>query len=140
LMRHKLRRLERAARGKLGSFMLEDGSRSYFDPTSAELFLHWCDCLRAGSAHNWPPPPEVVRKLCEAKDVQGALEQVRGKDSFGTFVYDPEVLINERRLEPRGLVSRRDPETGEWYVRDPYDEGAPEDLSEQAHESREDGV
>src|SRR3712207_8868327 len=51
--------------------------RSYFDPTSAELFLHWCDCLRAGSAHNWPPAPEVMRKLCEAKDVEQALEQDR---------------------------------------------------------------
>jgi hypothetical protein len=129
-MRNKLRRLERAARGKLGSFVLEDGSRYYFDPTSAELFLHWCNCLRAGSAHNWPPAPEVMRKLCEAKDVQSALEQVRDEGSWDTFVYDPEVLINERRLEPRGLVTRRDPESGEWHVRDPYDEGPPEDLSD----------
>jgi hypothetical protein len=129
-LRDKMRRVEQAVRGKLGSFMLEDGSRYYFDPTSAELFLHWCACIRAGSAHNWPPPPEVMRKLCEAKNIEEALEQVRGEGSFSTFVYDPEVLINERRLEARGLVTRRDPETGEWHVGDPYDEGPAEDLSE----------
>lgn len=137
--RDKLRRLERAARGQLEHFELLDGSRYYYDPTSAELFLHWCDCIRADSAHHWPPPPETMSKLCEAKDVHRALEQVCGGGGWGTLVYDPEVLVNERRLEPRGLVTVRDPATGEWHVQDPYDQRV-EDLSEQARQSREDGT
>jgi hypothetical protein len=128
-VRSKLRRLEKAAQGSLESFELLDGSRYYFDPTSFELFLHWCDCLRAGSAHNWPEPPEIMRKLCEAKDVAEALERVRVGGLMSGIVYDPEILINERRLEPRGLVTVRDSETGEWHVRDPYEEPV-RDLSE----------
>jgi hypothetical protein len=132
-LRGWIKRLERGARGDLASFELLDGSRYYFDPASASLFLHWCDCIRAGSAHNWPEPPEVVRELCEAKDVRRALQELTDPESLGTsgwgcFVYDPEILINERRLEPRGLVTRRDPRTGEWAPVDPYEE--PEDLSE----------
>jgi len=129
-MRNKLRRLERVARGKLGSFVLLDGSRYYFDRTSAELFLHWCECLRADSARRWPEPPEVYKKLCEAKYPERALDEIHDGGSFGTFPYDPEVLINERRLEPRGLVTRYDPETGEHHVRDPWEHQPAEDLSE----------
>jgi hypothetical protein len=126
--RDKLKRLERAARGHLKSFELLDGSRYFFDPSSPELFLHWTECIKADRAHDWPEPPEVVRKACEAKDVEWVTEQLIGK-GWNCLVYDPEVLINERRLEPRGLVTRRDPETGEWHVRDPYDQRV-EDLSE----------
>jgi hypothetical protein len=129
-MRGKLRRLENAARGHLKSFELLDGSRHYFDPTSEELFLHWCDCLRAGSAHNWPEPPETYKKLTEAKYPEQALGAVHTGGSLDTFPYDPEVLINERRLEPRGLVTVRDAETGEWHVRDPWEHDPNPDLSE----------
>jgi hypothetical protein len=129
-MRSKLRRLERTARGHLASFELLDGSRYYFDPTSAELFLHWCECLRADSAHHWPEPPETYKKLTEAKYPERALDEIGSGGSFGTFVYDPEVLINERRLEPRGLVTRYDPETGEHHVRDPWEHQPDEELSE----------
>jgi hypothetical protein len=48
-LRDKLRRLERGARGNLSSFVLEDGTRHYFNPESGECFLHGCECLRAGS-------------------------------------------------------------------------------------------
>jgi hypothetical protein len=130
-MRSKLRRLERAARGHLASFELLDGSRHHFDPTSAELFLFWCECLRADSAHHWPEPPETYKKLTEAKYPERALNQIHdGGGSFGTFPYDREVLIKERRLEPRGLVSRYDPETGEHHIRDPWERQPDEDLSE----------
>jgi hypothetical protein len=77
-LRDKMRRLERAMEGNLESFELLDGSRYYFDPTSPELFLHWCNCATAGSAHNWPESPEVMRKLCEAKDLERAVELVHG--------------------------------------------------------------
>jgi hypothetical protein len=129
-VRDKLRRLKRAAEGELQSFELLDGSRYYYDPTSPELFLHFCDCAKADSAHTWPEPPEVVRKLCQAKDVERALEKVLGGATFYSIPYDLGTLINERRLEPRGLVASRDPQTGEWQVRDPYEEEPPEDLSE----------
>jgi hypothetical protein len=127
--RDKLRRLENALRGQLKSFELLDGSRFYYDPTSGERFLFWCECLRADSAHEWPEPPEVYKKLTEAKYPERALDEIHGRGPFSTFVYNPEVLINERRLEPRGLVTYRDPETGDWHVRDPYDQRV-EDLSE----------
>jgi hypothetical protein len=137
-MRSWIKRLERASREELESFELLDGSRYYYDPTSAELFLHWTDCLRAGSAHNWPDPPEVVRKLTEARDVEQAMHKVCG-EGWNCLVYDPGILINERRLEPRGLVTRYDPETGKHHVGDPYEEPPFRDLSEQAREGREDG-
>ena len=129
-MRGKLRRLEAAMRGNLKSFELLDGSRFYFDPASSELFLHWCDCARAGNARNWPEPPEVMLKLCEAKDVERALEEVQGEATFYSIVYEPEILINERRLEPRPLVSRYDPGVGKQVPIDPYEYEGPRDLSE----------
>jgi hypothetical protein len=110
-VRDRLRRLRRVAQGHLDSFELLDGSRYYYDPASPELFMHWVECGRAGSAHNWPEPPEVVRKLLEAKDIARAVEQVRGK-GWNCLVYDEQILINERRLEPRALVVERDPQTG----------------------------
>jgi hypothetical protein len=124
-----VKRLERASREHLASFELRDSSRYYFDPTSPELFMHWYECGKAGSAHHWPDPPEVMRKLTEAKDVERAIELVWGEGSWDFFVYDIEVLISERTLEPRGLVSRYDPVLGGHVVLDPYDY-EPEDLSE----------
>jgi hypothetical protein len=129
-MRRWIKRLEHAARGDLASFELLDGSRYYFDTASPELFMHWYECGKAGSAHNWPDPPEVLSKLTEAKDVEQTAELVRGEGSWDFFVYDIEVLIGERTLEPRGLVSRYDPVLGEHVVLDPYDYYEPEDLSE----------
>jgi hypothetical protein len=129
LMRRWIKRLEHAARGDLASFELLDGSRYYFDPASPELFMHWYECGKAGSAHNWPEPPEVMRKLTDAKDVERAVELVRGEGSWDFLVYDIEVLISERTLEPRGLVSSYDPVAGEHRILDPYDY-EPEDLSE----------
>jgi hypothetical protein len=128
-MRRWIKRLEHAARGELASFELLDGSLYYFDPASPELFMHWYECGKAGSAHHWPEPPEVMRKLAQAKDVERAIELVRGEGSWDFLVYDIEVLISERTLEPRGLVSRYDPVAGEHRVLNPYDYG-PEDLSE----------
>jgi hypothetical protein len=129
-MRRWIKRLEHAARGELASFELLESSRYYFDPASPELFMHWYECGKAGSAHNWPEPPEVIRKLTEAKDVERAIELVRGEGSWDFFVYDIEGLIGERTLEPRGIVSRYDPVAGEHRVLDPYDYYEPEDLSE----------
>ena len=127
-LREQLRRLKREMRGDVDCFELLDGSCYYYDPASFEVFLHYCECLKT-SAHNWPEPPEVVRKLTEAKDVEEAVIQVYGTGPFSFLVYDPEILVNERRLAPRGLVSSYDPDKGEHVVWDPYDERL-EDLSE----------
>jgi hypothetical protein len=84
--------------------------------------MHWVACIRSGSAHNWPSAPDTIRKLCEAKDRQLALEEVRGEGGWGSLFYDAEILVNERRLEPRGLVTRYDPETEKHHLRDPYED------------------
>ncbi len=127
-LRSWLKRVERAARGNVESFELRDGSRYYFDPASWELFMHWIECGKAGNARNWPEPPEVVRKLTEAKDVARAIEKVRG-GGWNCLVYDEETLIRECRLKPRPLVTRHDPKTGKHVPVDPY-EYEDEDLSE----------
>jgi hypothetical protein len=129
-LRSWVKRVEHAARGNLASFELLDGSRYYYDPSTWDLFLHWHACLGKSSAHDWPPPPEVIRKLTEARDPQAALGALMDQQgTFGSLCYDPEILVNERRLEPRGLVSRYDPVAGEHRILDPYDSPL-EDLSE----------
>jgi hypothetical protein len=128
-VRSRIKRLEREARGNLASFELLDGSRYYFNPTSPDLFLHWYGCATAGSAHSWPEPPEILRKLTQAKDLERAAEQVRGEGSCDFLPYDIEVLISERRLEPRPLMSRYNPTTAEHELLDPYEHHL-EDLSE----------
>ena len=64
--RHQLRRLEAAMRGKLESFELEDGSRHYYDNSSAERFVHSMACLgsslprrRAAQTKDPGPPPKL---------------------------------------------------------------------------------
>jgi hypothetical protein len=127
-LRERLRSLRRAATSTgLESYALLDGSRFYFDPTSPELYLFWLECVKT-SADRWPDPPEVLRKLCEAKDVEQAIELVRGEGSWDFIVYDIEVLISERRLEPRPLVSSYDPVLDEHVPTDPYDEVAEDPL------------
>jgi hypothetical protein len=124
-----VKRLERASREDLASFELLDGSRFYFDPASPELYMHWLSCIKADSAHYWPEPPEVLRKLTEARDVESAIELVRGEGAWDFIPYDIEVLITERRLESRPLVSSYDPVLDEHVPQDPYGEVV-EDLPE----------
>jgi hypothetical protein len=104
-LRSWLKRLERAASEDLESFELLDGSIYYYDrlQTYKELFLHACD-LQLGKGE-WPEPPEVYRKICEAKDPAAVLERFRPEDPQRAFVnlaelYDTDVLVNERRLVP----------------------------------------
>jgi hypothetical protein len=56
--RSKVRALEQAARGNLMSFELLDGSRFYYDPQSAELFLHICEYLKTHDEPERPEPPK----------------------------------------------------------------------------------
>lgn len=103
-LRDKLRRQERGANENLMSFVLTDGSRHYYDPTSGERFLHSCDCLRAqGSGEPFPEPPETIKALARARDRGAALEQVTG-GALGIFPYDTEALVERGELLPRSLV------------------------------------
>jgi hypothetical protein len=105
-MRSWIRRLERDARGHLESFELLDGSTYYYDglETYKELFLHAYD-VQLGDADKWPEPPEVYRKMCEARDPAAVLKRFRPEDPERAFVnvaelYDTHLLVNERRLVP----------------------------------------
>jgi hypothetical protein len=108
-LRNKLKQLERRAREDLASFVLEDGSRYYFDPTSGECFLHSMDCLRAqGECEPFPEPPETLRAIARARDRGAALNQLYPSGTFGIFPYEVEALIERGELVPRSLVAGRE--------------------------------
>jgi hypothetical protein len=105
-MRSWIRRLERAASEDLDSFELLDGSTYYYDrlETYEELFLHAYD-VQLGDADKWAEPPEVYRRMCEARDPAAVLERFKPEDPQRAFVdvtqiYDTDVLVRERRLVP----------------------------------------
>jgi hypothetical protein len=58
--------------------------------------------------------------VLEAQDPEAALEAIGGKTYDDLFPFDPEIIVNERRLQPRAIV----------VGRDPYDDQVVEDLSE----------
>jgi hypothetical protein len=105
-LRNWIKRLERGAREGLASFELLDGTTYFYDVLEAnkELFLYGFD-VELGMVHEWPEPPAVLRKMCEAKDPAAILERFRPEDPERAFVnlaalYDTYVLVNERRLVP----------------------------------------
>jgi hypothetical protein len=106
-IRDKIRRLERVTQGKLKSFELADGSRFYFDPTSAEMFLHACDCLRNHDKPERPEPPELVKAVARAKDRRAAFREIEGT-AAGLFPYDAEALVERGEIVPRSLVVGRE--------------------------------
>jgi hypothetical protein len=104
-LRGWLKRLERGASEDLASFELLDGSTYYYDrlETYKELFVHAFD-LQVGKGE-WPEPPEVYRKMCEARDLAEVLERFKPEDPERSLVnlaalYDTDALVNERRLVP----------------------------------------
>jgi hypothetical protein len=108
-LRNKLRKLERGAREDLASLILADGSRYYFNPTSAEIFLHSMGCLRAqGECEPFPEPPETVKAIARARDRRAALNQLYPSGTFGFFPYDAQALVERGELVPRSLVAGRD--------------------------------
>lgn len=97
----RLRRLERTSREILRSFELADGSRFYFDPTSAEMFLHACECLRNHDKPERPEPPELVKAVAregEKGDVPrdgregGGVVPLRRGGARGAGRDSPEIL------------------------------------------------
>ena len=109
-----MKRLERGAREDLESFELLDGSTYYYDPLEVdkELFLYAYD-VQLGDAEKWTEPPEIYRKMCEAKDPAAVLERLKPEDPERTFVdvtqiYDTDILIHERRLVPLAYAQPED--------------------------------
>ena len=105
-LRSWMKRLERHASEDLARFELLDGSIYYYDrlETHMELFLHAYD-VQLGDADKWPEPPEVYRKMCEAKVPAAVLERFIPDDPQRAFanpaeLYDTDALVNERRLVP----------------------------------------
>jgi hypothetical protein len=104
-LREKLRRFEQAARDYLESFELEDGSRFYYDPASAEVFLHSMECLRAQGEGKttFPEPPPVVTAIARAKNRAAAFEKVFD-GTFSVVPYDTEALVRRGEFVPRSMV------------------------------------
>jgi hypothetical protein len=103
LMRRWIKRLEHAARGDLVSFVLLDGSRYYYDKTEADkqLFIHACDLQLGGQ----PEPPEVLTKLCQARNPAAVLPRFLPERPEQAFMdlgacYDIDALVKDRRLVP----------------------------------------
>jgi hypothetical protein len=108
-----LKRLERGSREDPASFVLEDGTRRYYDPESGGCFLHGVDCLRAqGDYVPFPDPPETMKAIARARDRRSALDQLYPGGSFGLFPYEPEPLVERGELVPRSLVAGREPGDG----------------------------
>jgi hypothetical protein len=113
-LRGWLKRLERGASEDLASFELLDGSIYRYNPleTHKELFLH-AYSLQLGESDKWPQPPEIYRKLCQAKDPAAALERLQPENPQSAFVnpaelYDTDVLVHERRLVPLSVEPPED--------------------------------
>lgn len=115
-LRDKLRRLENSARGELDWIELEDGSRCYYGPVSARVFLHSLECLRAQSAGatTFPEPP-VVRATARAKDRRAVFDRVYS-GGFGLLPYDRDALIARGEFVPVSMVAGY--ELGEWCDED----------------------
>ena len=108
-LRTWIKRLEHGAREDLASFVLEDGSRYYFNPESGECFLHSMDCLRAqGECEPFPEPPETLKAIARARDRRAALNQLYPNGTFGIFPYEVEALIDRGELVPRSRVAGRE--------------------------------
>jgi hypothetical protein len=104
-LRSLLRSLRREAREDLDSFELLDGSTYYYDPleTGKVMFMYAYD-VQLGEAEKWPEPPEVYRKICEARDPAAVLKRL-APENPSSFVdvaqiFDADILVNERRLAP----------------------------------------
>ncbi len=103
-LRGNLRRLERGAREDLASFILEDGSRYYYNLERGECFLHACACIRAGyEGEPFPEPPETIKALTRARNRAAALDTACG-GGFDLFPYKREALIERRELVPLSWI------------------------------------
>lgn len=103
-LRDKLRRLEKVARGKLGSFELADGSRYYFDPEDVykETFKYFTDSMRADHrCQPRPEPPQVLQAVANARDQEAALSRVMG--DYKLLPVSREALVERGEFAPHSL-------------------------------------
>ena len=99
-LRGKPRRLARGAREDLASFIVEDGSRYYYNRESGECFLHPSACIRAGyEGELLPEPPETIKALRRARNRAAALDTACG-GGFDLFPYEREALVERGELLP----------------------------------------
>jgi hypothetical protein len=108
-LRDKLRRLEKAAQGKLSHFELADGQRHYFAQEEAfkATFLYFTDSMRADYARDpRPDPPALLQAVASARDRRGALSRVMGGSSF--LPVDERALVEDGVFVPRSLVAGRE--------------------------------
>jgi len=102
-IRGLIKRLERGARGDMESFILEDGSRYYFNAKGGELYLHATACLRADYVGlRRPEPPPTLLALCKARDRAAAADKVA---TSRMFPYDREALVERGELVARSMVA-----------------------------------
>ncbi len=110
-LRDKLRRLEKLARGGLGSFVLRDGSRYYFEPMQAHkaAFGYWSDSLLADYRREpRPSPPAIFQAVAGARDRGDALDAVEAGYSF--LPVDREALVKRGEFLSRPLVATEEDE------------------------------
>jgi hypothetical protein len=108
-LRWSLNALKRDARENLDGFILEDGSRFYFDPTGPEVFLHSLACLAAQGEGKttFPEPPPVVKAIARAKDRAAAFANVYDA-GFLVMPYNAEALIERGEFVPCSMVAGRE--------------------------------
>ena len=83
----------------LASFIVEAGSRYYYNPESGECFLHACACTRAGyEGEPFPEPPETIKALTSARNRATALQAVCG--GLGLFPYERKALVERGEIVP----------------------------------------
>jgi hypothetical protein len=105
LSRGWVKRLEHSSRGDLRSFLLEDGTRYYYDPSSPEIFLHGMDFGSAQfNGDPLPEPPETIKAITRARNRAAALDAVVTGDP-DNFPYERDALIADGELVPRSLVA-----------------------------------
>ena len=103
-LKGKLNTLQRRMSGNLDFFELVDGRRHYFDPQEASVatFKFFADCLRAEwKREPYPEPPELIKRVADAKDRGEALYRVMGGCSH--LPLDSEALVERGELVPRCL-------------------------------------
>lgn len=78
-LKYQLRRLKREASGDLERFELLDGSPYYHDTAEVhkQLFVHSYDM----QVESQPEPPEVLTKICEARNPAAVLERFKPPES-----------------------------------------------------------
>jgi hypothetical protein len=104
-LRSWVKRLENSSRGNLRSFVLEDGTRYYYDPASPEIFLHGMDFGSAQyNGEPFPEPPETIKALTRARNRQAALDAVVTGDP-DNFPYERDALIERGELVPRSMIA-----------------------------------